>query len=63
MKALFSLFIHFYPSNISERLPAPDSPNSLLFGLLGLLLIGVTQALCQIAWTTDENADNKLRQV
>jgi hypothetical protein len=61
MKALFYLLIHFYPSNDSELLPAPDAPNAILFGLLGLLFLGVAQALCQIAWTTHENEGNKFR--
>jgi hypothetical protein len=45
MKALFYLLIHLYPSNITELLPVSDSPNSILFGLLGLMFIGVVQAV------------------
>jgi hypothetical protein len=63
MNVLFYLLIHLYASNSSELLPASDSPNAILFGLLGLLFLGVVQALCQIAWTTHGNEGNKPRQV
>jgi hypothetical protein len=48
MKTRFS-HSEFNPSNILQRLPESDSPNMLLFGLLGLLLMGVFHALFQVS--------------
>ena len=45
MKAFFISQLN--PTNIPEFLPEVGSPNALLYGLLGLLLIGVLLALIQ----------------
>ncbi len=36
---------HFMPLNFDLRMPDTDSPDSLLYGLLGLLLFGVLHAV------------------